>query len=121
VGSCDAAGSQLFPILSEKDRRELSASTSSPKMCSILFDANGEPLNSPLTRRTMAIPYADLASIPEVIAVAGGVAKTAAIRAVLRGQAITSLVTDADVASSPACPDAHRRLLRTAGEPSRPS
>jgi DNA-binding transcriptional regulator LsrR (DeoR family) len=34
-----------------------------------------------------------------VIAVAGGVAKTAAIRAVLRGHAITSLVTDADVAS----------------------
>jgi DNA-binding transcriptional regulator LsrR (DeoR family) len=68
-------------------------------MCSILFDADGEPLTSPLIPRTMAIPYRDLARIPEVIAIAGGVAKTAAIRSVLRGHAITSLVTDADVAS----------------------
>jgi len=100
VGSWDATGSQLFPILTEKDRRELSGLDVVSEMCSILFDANGEPLTSPLTRRTMAIPYADLAIIPEVIAVAGGAAKTAAIRAVRRGQAITSLVTDADVASS---------------------
>jgi DNA-binding transcriptional regulator LsrR (DeoR family) len=99
VGSWDAAGSQLFPILSAKDRRELSGLDVVSEMCSILFDADGEPLTSPLIPRTMAIPYRDLARIPEVIAIAGGVAKTAAIRSVLRGHAITSLVTDADVAS----------------------
>ncbi len=37
--------------------------------------------------------------IPEVIAVAGGRAKTAAIRAVLAGSFVTSLVTDATVAT----------------------
>jgi hypothetical protein len=40
-----------------------------------------------------------LRRVPEVIAVAGGRAKTAAIRAVLAGGFVTSLVTDATVAT----------------------
>lgn len=47
----------------------------------------------------MAIPYANLERIPEVIAVAGGEPKTDAMRAVLRGQAVTSVVTDSAVAT----------------------
>jgi len=42
--------SQLFPILSAKDRRELSGLDVVSEMCSILFNADGEPLTSPLTR-----------------------------------------------------------------------
>jgi DNA-binding transcriptional regulator LsrR (DeoR family) len=53
-----------------------------------------------LTQRTIGIPYADPERIPEVIAVAGGEAKTEALRAVLRGRAVTSVVTDSAVATT---------------------
>ena len=51
-----------------------------------------------LTLRTMAIPYADLERIPEVIAVAGGEPKTEALRAVLRGSAAEFTVSDPPLA-----------------------
>jgi DNA-binding transcriptional regulator LsrR (DeoR family) len=48
----------------------------------------------------MAILYPDLERIPQVIAVAGGEPKTEALRAVLRGRAVTSVVTDSAVAAN---------------------
>ncbi len=68
-------------------------------MCSIPFGADGRPVRTTLTQRTMAIPYTDLEQIPEVIAVAGGEAKTEAVRAALRGRAVTTVVTDSAVAA----------------------
>ncbi len=67
--------------------------------CSIPFDADARPVRTTLTQRTIAIPYADLEHIPEVIVVAGGEAKAEALRAVLRGRAVTSVVTDSAVAA----------------------
>lgn len=99
VGSWDAEGSQLYPALVEKDRREVAGLDVVSEMCSILFDADGAPLDSALTPRSMAIAYAELARIPEVIAIAGGTAKTRAVRSVLRGRAVTSVVTDSEVAA----------------------
>jgi DNA-binding transcriptional regulator LsrR (DeoR family) len=98
VGSWDEEGSQLYPVLTDADRQALTGLGVVSEMCSILFDADGRPLSSLLTERSIAIPYADLVRIPEVIAVAGGVAKTDAIGSVLRGRAVTAVVTDADVA-----------------------
>lgn len=98
IGSWDAAGSQLYPTLSDADRRALDSFPVMAETCSILFDPDGRPLRTPLTRRTLAISYEELSQVPEVIAVAGGVIKTEAIGSVLRGRAITSLVTDDGVA-----------------------
>jgi DNA-binding transcriptional regulator LsrR (DeoR family) len=98
VGSWDEEGSQLYPVLAEADRQALTGLGVVSEMCSILFDADGRPLSSLLAERSIAIPYADLVRIPEVIAVAGGVAKADAIGSVLRGRAVTAVVTDADVA-----------------------
>jgi DNA-binding transcriptional regulator LsrR (DeoR family) len=98
VGSWDEEGSQLYPVLTDADRQALTGLGVVSEMCSILFDDDGRPLSSLLSERSIAIPYADLVRIPEVIAVAGGVAKTDAIGSVLRGRAVTAVVTDADVA-----------------------
>lgn len=99
VGSWDPGGSQVYSVLTDKDRAELAGLDVVCEICSIPFDADGRPVRTTLTQRTMAIPYADLERIPEVIAVAGGEAKIEALRAVLRGRAVTSAVTDSTVAA----------------------
>lgn len=99
VGSWDAEGSQLYSTLAESDRRALAGLKVASEMCSILFDADGRPLESPHTERTIAIPFRDLERIPEVVAVAGGTSKTEAIGSLLRGRVVTSLVTDSAVAT----------------------
>ncbi|MDI3418647.1 sugar-binding transcriptional regulator [Streptomyces luteolus] len=99
VGAWDPTGSQVHRVLTESERAELDSLDTVCEICSIPLDADGRPVRSTLTERTMAIPYADLVRIPEVIAVAGGEAKTDAVRAALRGGVITSLVTDSAVAA----------------------
>lgn len=100
VGSWDPEGSQVYSILTARDRAELDGLDIACEICSIPFDAHGRPVTTTLTERTMAIPYIDLERVPEVIAVAGGEAKTEALRAVLRGRAVNSVVTDAAVAAT---------------------
>jgi DNA-binding transcriptional regulator LsrR (DeoR family) len=111
VGSWDPEGSQVYGVLTDKDRAELDGLDVVSEICSIPFDADGRPVDTALTQRTMAIPYTDLERIPEVIAVAGGEAKTEALRAVLRGRAVTSVVTDSAVAATLLAqePPTHRR------------
>lgn len=99
VGSWDPEGSQVYDVLTGKDRAELAGLEVVCEICSIPFAPDGRPVTTTLTQRTMAIPYADLERIPEVIAVAGGEPKTEALRAVLRGRAVTSVVTDTAVAA----------------------
>jgi DNA-binding transcriptional regulator LsrR (DeoR family) len=99
VGSWDTEGSQVYDVLTDKDRAELAGLDVVCEICSIPFARDGRPVRTTLTQRTIAIPYADLERIPEVIAVAGGEAKTGALRAVLRGRVVTSLVTDSAVAA----------------------
>jgi DNA-binding transcriptional regulator LsrR (DeoR family) len=66
---------------------------------STLFDADGREIDL-FADQSIAITSAQLARIPEVIAVAGGKNKTAAILAALRSGLISSLVTDAATARS---------------------
>jgi DNA-binding transcriptional regulator LsrR (DeoR family) len=107
VGSWDAEGSQLYPLLSRDDHAGLARRQVAAEVCSILLDGTGSPVDSDINRRTVAIRAEQLRRIPEVIAVAGGESKAAAILAVIRGGLATSLVTD-DTAA--------RRLLALAEE-----
>jgi len=58
------------------------------------IDANGEIVDHPLNRRTIAISLEDLRGIRKVVLVAGGRKKIDIIRAALRGRYVTVLVTD---------------------------
>lgn len=98
VGSWDAEGSQLYPVLEPRDHAALRRHTVAAEMCAMLYDPEGRPLTTSLDQRRIGIPHADLVRVPEVVAVAGGAAKATALRSVLRGRAVTSVVTDADVA-----------------------
>jgi DNA-binding transcriptional regulator LsrR (DeoR family) len=64
-----------------------------------LLDADGREMDL-IADRSIAITSAQLARVPEVIAVAGGQKKTAAILAALRSGLVSSLVTDAANARS---------------------
>ena len=58
------------------------------------FDIEGRPVRAPLDERVIGMTLGELTQIDRVIALAGGKAKTAAIRGALRTGAIDILVTD---------------------------
>lgn len=72
------------------------------------IDENGEIVDHPLNRRVLALPPADLASIPSVILVTGGEQRFRAVRAALRKGFVHTLVTDertAELLAGRATPD----------------
>ncbi|MER6766702.1 MULTISPECIES: sugar-binding transcriptional regulator [Amycolatopsis] len=99
VDGWSSHGSQVYDVLTDDDREELANLDVASEMCSIFFDRDGRPVPTTLAERTMAIPHSQLGRIPEVIAVAGGTEKTEALQSVLRGSTVTSVVTDAAVAT----------------------
>ncbi len=65
------------------------------------LDAHGNILDVPINRRVIAFPDLNiLHQIPQVVAVAGSMAKVPAILAILRGHWLKVLVTDANAAAA---------------------
>jgi DNA-binding transcriptional regulator LsrR (DeoR family) len=62
------------------------------------MDADGEAIDHPLNRRTVAITLGDLRKIKRVVLVSGGAKKFAVTRAALRGRYPSVLVTDEETA-----------------------
>jgi DNA-binding transcriptional regulator LsrR (DeoR family) len=98
IGSWDPPDSQLRDGVDEFEREAMRSLGVRAEICSTLVAASGHAVAAELTVRSIAISGDQLRRIPEVMAVAGGLAKATAIRAVLVGGYITSLVTDASVA-----------------------
>jgi DNA-binding transcriptional regulator LsrR (DeoR family) len=77
-----------------------------------LLGRDGSSPSTPLDARRLAIGEAELREVPQVIAVAGGIGKLGAIRAVMRSGLVHLLVTDSAVARGlldPAAEDHDRR------------
>jgi DNA-binding transcriptional regulator LsrR (DeoR family) len=62
------------------------------------FDADGNPVNGPISDRLIGISLDQLSSTPRVVGIAGGPAKVGAIRGALRGHLIDVLITDPSTA-----------------------
>lgn len=69
-------------------------------VCAILLDADGIPVPAAhkLAERSLSISWERLLKVPHVVALAGGVNKAEAIRAVIKSGIIHTLVTDAAAA-----------------------
>ena len=67
-------------------------------LCATLIDGNGASVPSPLDEKGLCLSTEQLRQIPERIGIGGGLEKADAIKAVLKGNWITTLVTDAGVA-----------------------
>ncbi len=99
VGSWTPPVSQVYDRLTTTERRHLLASGVVAETCALMFNEDGEPVSG-LDDRRLGITLDQLRAVPNVIAVAGGVAKTRAIRALLTAGVINTLVTDAPAAQA---------------------
>ena len=93
VGSWGPVASQLAEAIPDDEVDELVASGVRADVAATLFDADGTRLPA-LDSRTIAIPFDQLCRVPEIVVVAGGAEKHAALRAVLRAGFVTTLITD---------------------------
>jgi DNA-binding transcriptional regulator LsrR (DeoR family) len=87
-------------FFSPEERAELSRLGAVGDICFRFFDAEGEPVKSPLMQRVIGIEPAALKRVNRVVGVAGGRRKTQAILAALRGRWINVLITDQRTAAS---------------------
>ena len=86
--------------VSEAEQDRLRAAGAVGDVCLRFFDAAGQPVETELDDRVLAISREDYRAIPRRIGVAGGTSKHTAIRAALQGRWIDVLVTDSDTASA---------------------
>jgi DNA-binding transcriptional regulator LsrR (DeoR family) len=98
IGSWNPAESCLCSGFPPHWRDEALAAGVQADVCGALIDRSGQEVRSRLDEQGLGITAEQLRRIPDVIGIGGGVQKTDAIAAVLRGGWIDILVTDAGVA-----------------------
>lgn len=94
IGSWEPGISTVHDMLSDEERAHYASLGVAAEMSAHLFDTNGRRVGRDLGERCITVEADRLRRIPEVVAIAGGQRKAAAIGAVLRSGLVTSLVTD---------------------------
>ncbi|MGD9484293.1 sugar-binding domain-containing protein [Streptomyces sp. TRM70308] len=94
IGSWEPGISTVHDMLGERERAHYASLGVAAEMSAHLFDAEGRRIGRDLGERCITVEAGRLRRIPEVVAIAGGRRKAAAIGAVLRSGLVTSLVTD---------------------------
>ncbi|MFD3666310.1 sugar-binding transcriptional regulator [Streptomyces sp. NPDC058659] len=116
IGSWEPGISTVHDMLSDAERAHYASLGVAAEMSAHLFDAEGRRVGRDLGERCITVEADRLRRIPEVVAIAGGQRKAAAIGAVLRSGLVTSLVTDraaADYLLTESSPGTHPALDRT--------
>jgi DNA-binding transcriptional regulator LsrR (DeoR family) len=98
IGSWNPPVSCLHDAFSKAWRRQVLAAGVRADLCATLIDETGGVVPSPLDKLGLALNAKQIRRIPERVAIAGGLEKASAILAALKGNWITTLVTDAGVA-----------------------
>ncbi len=98
IGSWEPGISTVHDMLSDEERAHYASLGVAAEMSAHLFDADGRRVGRDLGERCITVKADQLRRIPEVVAIAGGQRKAAAIDAVLRSGLVTSLVTDTSAA-----------------------
>lgn len=93
VGAMRTGMSAWWDAADEAERSDITARGGVGEICGVAFDANGEYLETSLTRRTIAISANDLAQVNEVIAVISTYGRSEAVYAAAKAKWITCLVT----------------------------
>jgi DNA-binding transcriptional regulator LsrR (DeoR family) len=81
-------------IFSREERAELQRLGAVGDICFRFFDADGQPVKSPLMKRVIGIDLVKLRACRRVVGVAGGAQKLQAILGALRGGLLDVLITD---------------------------
>jgi DNA-binding transcriptional regulator LsrR (DeoR family) len=98
IGSWNPPVSCLHDTFSKTWRKQVLAAGARADVCATLINDKGQVVRSPLDKVGLAINAKQIRRIPEIVGIAGGLEKANAILAALRGNWITTLVTDAGVA-----------------------
>lgn len=84
--------------LTENKKRDLIKKGAVGYFCGYFLDKDGGKLQDPINDKIIGIPFEKLKEVPHVIAAAGGLDKTHAIYAALKGGLIHCLITDSRIA-----------------------
>lgn len=98
IGSWEPMESMMAESFGPQLRADIAALGVVADIGASMIDRDGRTVRTPIDERRVAISGTQLRAVPEIIAVAGGIEKTEAIRAALVGGWVTTLVTDAGVA-----------------------
>ncbi len=98
IGAWQAGLSTVYDSLSQREQRDLQRLGVAADVSGALIDAQGRPVDAPLSERMIGARAADLDAIPEVLAIAYGVAKAPAVHAALASPLVDSLVTHSALA-----------------------
>jgi len=98
-------------IFSDKEVEQVERKGAVGDICFQFIDRSGQPVESPLTQRVIGIQLAELKRAKRIVGIAGGMEKTEAILAALRGRWVNVLITDRGTAE---------RLLSFRTHPPRP-
>lgn len=98
IGSWDPPSSRLMEVLPKDELRRAKKIHPVSDVCAVLLDDDGHEIGHAYLERRIGVTRADLETIPLVIGVASGTAKTRAIRSALRAGLLDCLVVDAEVA-----------------------
>ena len=85
-------------FLSENKKQDLIRKGAVGYMCGYFFDKDGQKLNDRINDRIIGIQFDEIMRVPNVIAVAGGIDKTHAIHAAIKGKLVNRLITDSRIA-----------------------
>lgn len=99
VGSWTPRRSSLIDEMRDADVDALLAAGAVADVGAVVLDGQGHLLDSPTSERALSITLPELRAIPTVIAVAGGLEKVKAIRAILSSGVVDVIATDSLVAS----------------------
>lgn len=86
--------------LTREDIRQLKAGGALAAVGGVFFDKDGKALDNDLSRRFIGIGYGEIKTCPNVVAIAFGGEKTAAIGAALRSSLFHELITNSETAKA---------------------
>jgi DNA-binding transcriptional regulator LsrR (DeoR family) len=100
VGRWAPGLSTIYDAADDRDREQLRRLGTFADISGVAVDLDGRPVHGGLTERMIGISAAQMQTIPEVIAIAYGVAKAPAVGAAIRGGLVTGLVTHSALATA---------------------
>jgi DNA-binding transcriptional regulator LsrR (DeoR family) len=100
IGSWAAGQSTIYDAAEERERALMSRLGTCADISGVMVDVDGHPVSAGLTGRMIGITADEMRAIPEVIAIAYGVAKAPAVRVALRSGFVGGLVTHTSLATA---------------------
>lgn len=100
LGSWEAGQSTLYDAMDGKTRDQLARRGVVADISGVFVTHDGEPVQSRITDRIIAINAEQMGAIDEVIAIAYGMAKVPAVRAAVRSGLVNGLITHSPLAQA---------------------